>query len=98
MRKQSYSISWPSEGRYRRLRHILPEFRIMAEEQRRAALFQRLQPVERGQHRLAVIDEARQPSFTQRAAEVAGVAGEDDGALVGAHLERLMTGRVAVGR
>jgi NAD(P)-dependent dehydrogenase (short-subunit alcohol dehydrogenase family) len=42
------------------------------------ALLQRLQAIERRQHLFAVVDEARQPSLAQRAAEVAGVARDHD--------------------
>src|SRR6185503_19934480 len=98
MRGQCYSIPSNSEGRHRRLRNIPPEIGIVTEEQGRAALLQGVQPVERGQHLLTVVDEARQPSFTQRAAEVAGVAGQHDLALVGAYPQGLMSRRVTPGR
>src|SRR6185312_11020921 len=93
-----YSISWRSKGRDRCLRHILPEVGIMPEEQRRTALLQRFQPVERRQHLFAVVHEARQATFSQGAAEITGVAGENEITVLSAHLERLMTRRVAVGR
>ena len=48
----------------------------MAEEQLGPALLQRFEAVERRQHLLAVIDEARQATLAQGAAEVAGVTRE----------------------
>ena len=44
----------------RRLRHRLPEFGIVAEDDAPPAPFQRLRPVKRGQRRLAVVHVARQ--------------------------------------
>lgn len=86
------------ERRHRRLRHVLPEIRIVPEEEACAATLQSLESVERGQHLLAVIDEARQAAFAQGSAEVAGVAGDHDLTRLGPHLQRLMAGRMAVGR
>src|SRR6185312_1946763 len=97
MKSQCYSISWQSEGRNRRLRHVLPEIGIVPEEQRRAALLQLFQPAERRKHLVAIVDEAQQATFSQGTAEIAGVAGQHDLAVLSAHLERLMTRRVAVG-
>src|SRR5438477_8500418 len=77
-----------SESRHRRLRHILPEVGIVAEKQRGACTFQRLQAIERGQHLLAIVDEARQPAFSQGATEIAGVTGQHDFPFVGPQLER----------
>src|SRR3954463_53404 len=98
MEDRCYSIWSESEGRHGCLRNALPEVGVVAEKQRGACIFQRHQAIERSQHLLTIVDEARQPSFSQRAAEITGVARQDDFTLVGPQLERLMPRRVAVGR
>src|SRR5207248_11492620 len=62
----------------RRLRHGPPELRVVTEEDACAGFFQRLQPVERGQHRLSIVHIARKATLAQRLAEIAGVCREHD--------------------
>ncbi len=50
----------------------------MAEKDVRPTPFQRCQPVQRGQHRLAVIHVARQAALAESLTKVAGVGGEYD--------------------
>jgi hypothetical protein len=45
-------------------------------------VFQRFDSVERGPHRLAIVDVARQPSLAQGLAEIVSVSGEHDLAAV----------------
>ena len=80
------------------MRHRLPEFGIVAEEDARPAPFQRLQPVERSQHRLAVMNVARQAALAQSPAEIAGVCREHDLAAVEPQPQRLVPRRVPVRR
>src|ERR1700738_3140382 len=64
--------------RNRCLRYRAPELRVVAEKDASPAPFQRLQPVKRGQHRLAVVHVARQAALAKGLTEVAGVRGEHD--------------------
>ena len=62
--------------RYRCLRDRLPEIGVMTEKDARSAPFQRLQPVKRGQHCLAVVYVARQTALAEGLTKIAGVGGE----------------------
>jgi hypothetical protein len=62
------------------------------------APFQRLQPVKRGQHRLAVVHVARQASFAKGLTEVAGVRGEHDLTAIKPQPKGLVPRRVPVRR
>ena len=80
------------------MRHRLPEFGVVAEEDARPTAFQRLQPVKRGEHRLAVVHIARQAAVAQGLAEIAGVRREHDLAAVELQAQRLVPRRVPVRR
>src|ERR1700746_2906725 len=64
--------------RDRCLWYRLPELRVVAEKDASPAPFQRLQPVKRVQHRLAVVHVARQATLAEGLTEVAGVRSEHD--------------------
>ena len=87
-----------SADRRRCLWHGLPELRVVAVEDAGAPSFQRSEPLERGQHRLSVVNQTRQSPLAQRAAEVAGIRGQDDLATIEPHFQRLMPRRVAISR
>ena len=70
----------------------------MAEKDAGAARLDPVETVERGQHRLAVVGEARQPALAQRPAEIAGIGGKHDFAAVEPQFQRLVPWRVARGR
>ena len=61
-------------------------------------IFQRFEPIERGQHRLTVGHIARQSPLAQGPAEIAGISGKDDFAAVEPQPERLVPWGVAVRR
>src|SRR3954454_13473347 len=80
------------------LRNRAPECGVVAEEEARASSFQRGEAVERRQHLLAVVHEARQAPLAQRATEIAAIGRQHDFAPGQAQLQRLVPRRVAVGR
>jgi len=82
----------------RRLRHGLPEFAVVAEEDASAPGLQRREALQGAMHLRAVVDAQRQAPLCERAAEIAGIGGEHDVAAGQAQLQRLMTGRMAEGR
>ena len=84
--------------RNRCLRYRLPELRVVAEKDPSPAPFQRLQPVKRGQHRLAVVHVARQAAFAEGLTEVAGVRGEHDLTVIEPQPKGLVPRRVPVCR
>ena len=84
--------------RDRCLRYRAPKLRIMAEKDASPALFQRLQPVKRGQHRLAIVHVLRQASFAKGLTEVAGIGGEHDLTVIEPQPKGLVPRRVAIRR
>src|SRR6202047_2594462 len=84
--------------RDRCLRYRLPELRVVPEKDPSAAPFQSLQPVKRGQHRLAVVHVARQASLAEGLTEVAGVRGEHDLTAIEPQPKGLVPRRVPVRR
>src|SRR5580658_6089802 len=46
--------------------NALPEFGVVAEDDARPASLQHLEPIERGEHRFAIVDKARQSALAQR--------------------------------
>ena len=85
-----------SYDRSRRLWYRLPEIGVVSEEDPRAASFKRLQPVERREHRIAVVHIARQAALAQGSAEITGVSREHDLAAVHPQPQGLMSRRVSV--
>src|SRR6516164_9070038 len=74
-----------SENGRRRLRHVVPELGIVAEEDLRPRRAQRPQALERPAHRLRIVDDRGQVQIVEGAAEVAGVGREHDRAALVAH-------------
>jgi hypothetical protein len=70
----------------------------MAEKDVRPAPFQRFQPVKGGQHRLAVVQVARQAAFAEGLTEVARVRGEHDLTAIEPQSKGLVPRRVRVRR
>ncbi len=81
--------------RRRSLRHGFPEFQVVTEDDARAGGFERREAVERGQHLVAVMHEARQAPFAQGATEIAGIGGQHGIATRQAQFQRLVARRVA---
>ena len=80
------------------LRHTLPKIGIVAKEDARATPFQRLEPIERRKHRLAVMHVSRQAPLAQCLAEIARISREHDITALEAQPQRLVPRRVAVRR
>src|SRR5262249_6743962 len=81
-----------------RLRDGRPVLRVVPVDDPRARVPERPQPVERGEHRLPVVHDRGQVERLERPAEIARVGREDDVAGVETDTERLVAGRVTVGR
>src|SRR5207249_9354247 len=80
------------------LRHGLPEFRVVTEHDAYAARLHLAKPPQHGQGRLPVGDDAGRVKAFERLPEVAGVPAEHELAVRRADAQRLVAGRVAVGR
>jgi len=75
----------------------LPELGIVPENNASTGGFERLQPIKRCHHCFAVENIARQTSFMERLAKVAGICRKHGIATGQPYPERLVTRRVAVG-
>ena len=84
--------------RDRCLRYRAPELRVVAEKDASPAPFQRLQPVERGQHGVAVVHVAGQAALAEGLTKVAGVRCEHDLTVIKPQPKGLVPRRVPVCR
>jgi len=82
--------------RDRCLRYRAPEHRAVAEKDAGPALFQRLQPIRRSQHRLAIIHSAWQAALAEGLTEIAGIGGEYDLSAIQPQPKGLMPRRAPV--
>ena len=82
---------------YGALWDTLPELGIVPENNASTGGFERLQPIKRCHHCFAVENIARQTSFMERLAKVAGICRKHGIATGQPYPERLVTRRVAVG-
>ena len=97
-RRERVPTARSSRDRCRRLRHSFPKLAVMSEHDPRAGRLTACEFVERSVHRVAVVDPLREAPLAQRAAKVTGICGEHDVTRSEPHDERLMAGRVTVGR